>query len=89
MSIFDQAKTVAELREELEQYDDDAIVVMASDYGDRCGTKQAVFSTELEDVYVLESAYSNSGYKVVSDYNVEDVDEEPTRVVVLNADMLY
>lgn len=83
------AMTVAELRDALQDFDDDALVVFTTSYGDYHRTKQALpveRADEMPSVYVLaESAYSHS------DVSIEpcdfDSDEEPNEegpsVVVL------
>ena len=73
------AMTVAQLREALEGYADNAIVLFTCDYGDHYHTQQAlpieeVVLTELDWKIVVESAYSQSGLAV------EDIDERDEEV---------
>jgi hypothetical protein len=64
--------TVSELIEMLKQYEDndggDLQVIFSSDYGDHCHTQQVHFIDGIfEDVAIEKSAYSDSGFKVLSD----------------------
>jgi hypothetical protein len=66
----------------------DAQLVVGADYGDRASTIQAI-ALELTPTkaYAVESAYSNSGYKLVSESRAkEDLgdDVEGAAVYVLN-----
>ena len=78
--------TVGELIAELKGYDQDTIVVVGSDYGDRAGTIQAVSITGSCVCFVQESAYSDSGYKICRGYDDEDGEHE--EVIILNEDIL-
>lgn len=75
--------TVGELRDLLEDYDEEALVVFTTDYGDYHRTQQALpLRGEVEeDVEVVESAYSNSGYRLVDadEEDADDADEEDER----------
>lgn len=80
--------TAAQLIEELQQYPDDAVVLFCCDYGDYPGTTQALpikTVDELDDTFetITESAYSQSGLAVESDYTDEDVEIEPMDVDVI------
>lgn len=81
-----QTLTVGQLREMLALYDDDMPAVVACGYGDSCDTKQAVAIGEVADnVFLSETCYGDSGFKVVEDGDQEEGDQE---VVVLNYDIL-
>ena len=77
--------TVGELITELQNYDQDTPVVSCISYGDRDGTMQAVPATELNECFIAETAYSDTGFKVVEN---GDRDEDDQAVVVLNYDFL-
>lgn len=77
--------TVAELREQLEDMDPSAIVLMISDYGDHCHTAQALPIKDVEEIDeadLEETAYSNSGWALNTgrmDHGApDDGDERPT-----------
>lgn len=73
--------TVAELIVLLEDEDQDARVIFTTDYGDRAHTMQALPLTgECETVTIEKSAYSNSGYAVLSD---DDFDANPLGTFLL------
>ena len=72
--------TVGELITQLSIFDPNTPVVACCDYGDRNNTMQAIPVTELADVFIEETAYSDSGFKVV--------DEGSEPVVVLNYDSM-
>ena len=73
--------TVAELIEELEGQDPEAMVVFASDYGDIGHTRQVHFiNGELEPLTLEESAYSDSGWAVADTDDEEG--EQPTFLVL-------
>ena len=58
-----RTRTVAELIEELEQFDKDALVMFVCDYGDHCHTQQALPVREVEEYTtrdLRDSAYSQS-----------------------------
>lgn len=67
-----QGLTVRELREELEGKDDDLLVVVGVDYGDRQNTIQAIPATDCGTVTVSKSAYSDSGYKINDEEDERD-----------------
>lgn len=79
--------TVGELKEALEQYDNDLGVFVAADYGDRQHTPQAIGLNELDDNYTrVTTGYSTTGYKLVS---LEELDEDAAiseKVLVLNCE---
>lgn len=65
-----QGMTVAQLTEALADYDDDALVVIVSEYGDRSQTLQAL---PMEKVGALsESMWDDSGGKVVRETAYSD-----------------
>jgi hypothetical protein len=73
--------TVADLIEELSQFDEDAIVVFACDYGDIVHTQQALPVTSAAEIdtdeeRVVRSAYSNSGLAVEEVERDEDGEPE-------------
>lgn len=75
------AMTVRELREELESYDDDAVVLFACDYGDISHTIQALpvrSADEIDcDERLAESAYSQSGAAIEDEeYRGDGEDDE-------------
>jgi regulator of RNase E activity RraB len=81
ISILENAMTVAELREELANMDDDARVVFACDYGDHGHTEQALLVRSVEQLYddtakICETAYSNSGICIQDIDADEDEDED-------------
>ena len=83
---MDTAFTVSELIDELEcAYEDDMLVAMGADFGDRSHTIQAIAVSDVGTAFISKSGYSLSGYKVVEDGDQEDGDEE---VVVINVDVL-
>lgn len=64
------AMTVAALRDELAQYEDDAPVFFVIGYGDRVNTQQAlpVVTVDEEDGRLLETtAYSESGLRLADE----------------------
>ena len=86
ISGIDQAFSVKELISELSSdYDDDMLVAMGVDYGDRNHTIQAIAISELNEAYIEKTSYSESGYKLVED---GDQDDESIQVVVLNYNMI-
>ena len=80
MLLMLEGATVKEIREAIKNMDDDMVVVMGANYGDRANTIQAIPADDPKVVRVTESSYSESGYKVVTD---ED-SNEGQKVVVLN-----
>lgn len=57
--------TVRELIDLLEQEDEQALVIVTADYGDRSHTAQALpIRGQLETVTVRESGYSASGFAI-------------------------
>jgi hypothetical protein len=64
---------IAQLQEERETYGGDAQVLFASDYGDRGRTQQAHrIRGHVEQVAVAESGYSDSGYAVADEDDMDD-----------------
>jgi hypothetical protein len=60
--------TAGELRELLEDLDDDAPVAFASNYGDRGGTRQVhALAGDAEELPIEESRYSESGWALWKD----------------------
>jgi hypothetical protein len=83
--------TVAQLRQELERFDDDALVVFANDYGDRSHTMQIGGIETVSESKIRESAYSQSGFALPhededgdddDDSESESDDERPLYVVL-------
>lgn len=78
--VIGSGMTVAQLIAELEGLNQEAHVVFASDYGDRCHTLQALPVAEIEEFdderqrFEL-SAYSDSGVEL-ADRDDEDEDDE-------------
>lgn len=73
--------TVKELIKFLEYYDEDSQVIFASDYGDRVNTQQVHFiEGDIKKVGIGESAYSDSGFKVLDE---DDKDEEEESEIYL------
>jgi len=76
--------TVAELIELLQDQDPDAKVIFSTNYGDYHRTQQAlpIEGRDFEEVKITKSAYSNSGFAVVSQddddgsFDREDDDQE-------------
>jgi hypothetical protein len=62
--------TIEELIEELEllkeQYGAETEVRLGADYGDYCHTLQALDAVQIVPVQLCESAYSRSGYAVIT-----------------------
>jgi hypothetical protein len=84
--MIDSCFTVEQLIEELSSgYDDDLLIAMGTDFGDRNGTTQAIALSELNDAFIQKTDYSNSGYKIVED---GDQDDDAIPVIVLNFDMI-
>lgn len=68
--------TVAELREALSDFDDDALVVMQYDYGDYHHTQAVEVIQEVQMMTLVPSAYSRTGHEVLeTDEDEEDDDE--------------
>lgn len=67
--------TKAELIEALSELNDDDKVIFSSDYGDYHHTQQALpLRGQLEEVQISKSAYSHSGFEIVTEENWEDAD---------------
>lgn len=74
--------TGRELKALAEDIEDDALVVFAADYGDRCHTEQALaIRGEVERVEIADSAYSSSGYAIAQDES--DNVETDVEIVVI------
>lgn len=68
--------TVKKLRDLLDRFNDNDKVIFSSNYGDRAGTEQAHRINGVADyVNITESAYSDSGYRVIADHDDEDSDD--------------
>ena len=84
--IMGETMTVAQLKRELQELDDDAPVFFTCDYGDRVHTQQAlpIMNVRTHDSDTLdESAYSNSGVRFTEDDGRELDDGEEVRDVVI------
>lgn len=67
--------SVGELKEILENYDDETPVAFACNYGDRCRTLQVINIHGNDSMeYIHETAYSESGFAVTR--NLDDCDED-------------
>lgn len=84
------AMTVDQLIDELKTMPRDAVVGFISEYGDRSRTQQFLTVMEVREAdnteYVAETAYSNSGLRLVK---ADDPDDVPTErlaypIVLLN-----
>lgn len=75
-----RAMTVADLIEQLQDCDQDALVVFTCDYGDYSHTDQALPVAEVEDqsygYQLATSAYSQSGLELIEDDGSDEGDEE-------------
>jgi len=75
--IMKKSITVKELIRLLENYDEDAQVILASDYGDRVHTQQVHFiDSDIKEVAIGDSAYSNSGFRVLDEEDEMEEKEE-------------
>lgn len=91
--LISDTMTVADMIRDLENFDPDAPVVIADDYGDRYHTTQALpvrMMVDSTDKIFRTSAYSNSGVELVDPYREHDPepsddvpDPEERPVVVL------
>lgn len=79
--------TVRQLIESLEQYDDDMLVVLQGDYGDRINTPEVHFIQEPQEAFISRTAYSNTGWKVC--FDSDERDEDSPEVLVLSYDERY
>ena len=82
--------TVKELRDELENFPDDAVVLIVSDYGDHCHTQQAQPIESIDELgcseVLEESAYSHSGIALREvDFSFEDEDTPESHEAALEA----
>lgn len=81
--------TVLQLKNLLDDYDDDQLVAFSSDYGDRTHTEQVLPIEGYADLKLVgESGYSESGYAVVDapdteDRGLEDF-REPLEILIIN-----
>lgn len=74
--------TVRQLIDALEEQDEDAIVVFTADYGDHSHTMQALpIEGNIENMYIVESAYSDSGFAISGDDDELSGDEQCVVVV--------
>ena len=84
------ALTVAQLRDALEYFDDDALVVFTTSYGDYGDTMQALpveATNALTNNYLTEcDGYSRSGVAILTDPEGSEPDEDRPTVVVLSMD---
>ena len=83
--------TVAELRHALADLPDDAIVALASDYGDRSHTTQLLpveMVKPVSEAWVTESAYSDSRLRLRSGDEFEDGGGDHVVVVLGSEDLL-
>ena len=68
--LIQQATTVGQVKEMLEDYTDDTPIFFACNYGDYHNTQQALFISEAEEVdssAMMTSGYSHSGLAVEDD----------------------
>lgn len=86
-----EALTVQELRDALEEFDDDCKVMFTIDYGDHAHTAQAlpiVEVTEVESGRIVDTGYSASRAQLLTDEDWDDDDEQPAldehNVVILS-----
>lgn len=77
-----QSLTKTELISELHGYDTTLKVVAGVSYGDRVNTMQAIPATDVNELFIQSSSYSDSGYALKEDGDQEDEAEE---VISLNA----
>lgn len=78
-SFLNGAMTVKQLRKALEDYPDDAPVVVSCDYGDRGNTQQVLAFDAVDGISrgeVCESGYSTSGYALGDEEDDADELEE-------------
>lgn len=76
--------SVGELKNILDNYDDDTPVAFTCSYGDRCRTQQVIGllgRDEMEALY--ETAYSESGFAISDRYDDGDDDGEPQEVLII------
>ena len=72
---LNDAMTVSDLIERLQDFDEDAIVLFSCDYGDYCHTQQALTVDRVEEYTekdLVDSAYSQSGIALVDANDDED-----------------
>ena len=84
--VLEEAMTVRQVREALEDFDGDARVVFISDYGDYHHTMQALPASEVVDAQtsdLVESAYSQSGAAYVDPNDVEEFEDPEEEVFPL------
>ncbi|MFA5376304.1 MAG: hypothetical protein WC455_11220 [Dehalococcoidia bacterium] len=81
--------TVADLIDELRNYDENALVLFACDYGDHCHTQQALPIRTVDEYHLgvlEESAYSHSGVSFREpDERDEDCPDMDRSVIILEA----
>ena len=75
-----ESVTVGEAQVALEQYEDDLLVAVEVNYGNRINTMQAVALTQVDKASINETAYSDSGYRVLE----EGIGEQ--EILLLNYD---
>lgn len=79
-----QSQTLADVLNTLAHAAADEQIVGLSDYGDHNSTMQAIPLTGLEVVFLEESGYSNTGFKILDDGRG---DEDSQKAISLNPDM--
>lgn len=73
--------TVAELIELLEGEDPTMKVIFSTNYGDYHNTPQALpIGSEVREVTIAESGYSNSGFEVIERGEGDDDDDEAEEI---------
>lgn len=81
--------TVLQLKNLLDDYDDDQLVAFSSDYGDRTHTEQVLPIEGHADLKLVgESGHSESGYAVVDEPDAEERElddfQEPQEILIIN-----
>jgi hypothetical protein len=76
--------SVGELKEILENYDEDTPVAFACNYGDRCRTLQVINIRGDDSMEAIhETAYSESGFAVTRNMGDCEDDEDPLEVLII------
>lgn len=84
---LEQAHTVKNLIDKLQQFDPDARVLFVCDYGDRHHTQQALPVAEIDEYdsdLLVESGYSHSGVAFTEDDEAGDAAEDSQIIVILS-----
>ena len=83
--------TVAQLKDLLDDYDDNDLVAFSSDYGDHCHTEQIhIIEGQADYQQVARSGYSASGWAVAEDDHDDDESQEledyqpSTKILIIN-----